>query len=171
MACEDGDAIGQGGAQLVEALAGAQRERDHAMAEPAVDLAHACDLGLVVGEVDLGQREHRVDPAAPGGHEVAVDQAGPERGVGHRGDDHEHVDVGRDDLLLVAERAAQEGAVARQDGLDAHGAVGQLAHLDAIADDRPRPPQPARDRRLALLAAHAHDDELVVHGRDQALRQ
>ena len=58
--------------------------------------------------------------------------------------------------------------MARQDGLDAHGAIGQLPHLDAVAHDRARAPEPAGDRALPLLAAHAHDDELVVHARHEA---
>ena len=161
-------AVGQGAAELVEALARAQGERDDAMAEGPVELAHPRDLALVVRQVDLRERQHRLDAPAPGGHQVAIDQPRAQRRIGHGGDDHEHVDVGRDDLLLVAEGTAQEDAVPREHRLDAHRAIGQLAHLDPIADDGPRAPQAARDGALPLLAVDAHDDELVVHPRDEA---
>ena len=103
-------------AQAIEAPAVGGRGHDGLVAELGVK-AHD---PLVEGDVDqvgLVEDDDGADPADLGGHQVAVDQAELEPGLGQGRDDEHGVDVGRDDVLAVA-IAASDHSLAGLDLLD-----------------------------------------------------
>ena len=52
-----------------------------------------------IGEVRLGEHQHRIEIAGVGGDQTSVDEAGPGQGIGQRGDDDELVGIGHDDAF------------------------------------------------------------------------
>ena len=104
--------------QRVQAVAGHDRDRDDRRAD-------GDRLGLgdqrvgVVAEVGLGEHDHRLRAALPGGGQIALQPPGVEVGV-QRGDQQRHVDVGGDHLrrLHGVGGLAQEGRAPRHHRVD-----------------------------------------------------
>ena len=124
-------------AEHVEPVARHVRDRNHGDAEG--DRLDLVDGRVdVVGEVGLGEDEHRLRAALPGEREVAL-EAPEVQVLVDRGDDEDDVDVGGEDLLLrrLPGGLARELRAAREDGLDRPALlVGARCDGDPVADGR-----------------------------------
>ena len=122
-------------AQRVDADPGEGADLDVGTASATA--AMALDQGSeVIDEIDLVEHDDRVGPALPDGGQVALDPTRIEIAVG-RGDEAEHVDIGRDHLRggFCVRRAADHSRPPPQDMMD-DGALGIVGHGNPVADGR-----------------------------------